>query len=90
MFVYFSSRYVYDIEVGNDMPSYKDYKYGVEYMFISLLAKSKFRTKVSPISLVPRLLLCTKLEDSVPIIEGCFSPWDIKVAEVRVQSHPHI
>ena len=39
--------YVYDTDVGGNMPSYKDYKYGVEYMFISLLAKSKFRTKVS-------------------------------------------
>ncbi len=28
------------------MPSYMDYKYGVEHLFISLLAKSKFRTEV--------------------------------------------
>ena len=41
--------YVYDTDVGKDLPSYKDYKYGVEYLFISLLAKSKFRTKVSSI-----------------------------------------
>ena len=38
--------YIYETNIGTDMPSYKDYKYGVEYMFISLLAKSKFRTKV--------------------------------------------
>ena len=43
------TSYVYDTDVGKDLPSYKDYKYGVEYLFISLLAKSKFRTKVSPI-----------------------------------------
>ena len=41
------TSYIYETDVGNNMPSYKDYKYGVEYMFISLLAKSKFRTKVS-------------------------------------------
>lgn len=46
-FLFTTSSYVYDTDVGGDMPSYKDYKYGVEYMFISLLAKSKFRTKVS-------------------------------------------
>lgn len=46
MYIYTCS-FVYDTDVGGNMPSYKDYKYGVEYMFISLLAKSKFRTKVS-------------------------------------------
>lgn len=46
--VYFLAilSYIYETNVGSNMPSYKDYKYGVEYMFISLLAKSKFRTKV--------------------------------------------
>lgn len=29
-----------------NMPSWQDYKYGVEYLFTSLLAKSKFRTMV--------------------------------------------
>ena len=38
--------YIYNTEVGLEMPSYKDYKYGVEYLFISLLSKSKFRTLV--------------------------------------------
>ena len=53
-------RYIYEIDVGNDMPSYKDYKYGVEYMFISLLAKSKFRTKVSCVPIIiAKVLLCS-------------------------------
>ena len=41
---------MYETSVGLNMPSYEDYKYGVEYLFISLLAKSKFRTKVRTIS----------------------------------------
>lgn len=36
--------YVYQTDVGAKMPSYKDYKYGVEYLFISLISNSKFRT----------------------------------------------
>ena len=36
----------HQVDIGLDMPSYQDYKYGVEYLFISLLAKSKFRTTV--------------------------------------------
>ena len=43
-------RYMYETGVGLNMPSYEDYKYGVEYLFISLLAKSKFRTKVHSMS----------------------------------------
>ena len=43
-------RYMYETGVGLNMPSYEDYKYGVEYLFISLLAKSKFRTKVRSMS----------------------------------------
>jgi len=39
-------RYVYETTTGLNMPSYDDYKYGVEHLFISLLAKSKFRTRV--------------------------------------------
>ena len=41
---------MYETGVGLNMPSYEDYKYGVEYLFISLLAKSKFRTKVRSMS----------------------------------------
>ena len=40
------SSYIYPTNVGLDMPSYVDYKYGVEYLFINLLSKSKFRTMV--------------------------------------------
>ena len=43
-------RYMYETGVGLNMPSYEDYKYGVEYLFISLLAKSKLRTKVRSMS----------------------------------------
>ena len=39
--------YVYQTDIGTDIPSLVDYKYGVETLFISLLAKSKFRTMVS-------------------------------------------
>jgi len=38
--------YMYETSTGLNMPSYDDYKYGVEHLFISLLAKSKFRTRV--------------------------------------------
>ena len=38
--------YIYPTDVGKDIPSWDDYKYGVEYLFGLLLAKSKFRTKV--------------------------------------------
>lgn len=38
--------YMYETDIGSDMPSLEDYKYGVEQLFISLLAKSKFRTLV--------------------------------------------
>lgn len=40
------ARFMYETTVGRDIPSREDYKYGVEQLFISLLAKSKFRTKV--------------------------------------------
>ena len=40
------SRYIYPTDIGMNMPSLDDYKYGVEQLFISLLAKSKFRTMV--------------------------------------------
>lgn len=39
--------FTYDVSTGREFPSLQDYKYGVEFLFISLLAKSKFATKVS-------------------------------------------
>lgn len=36
--------FIYPTDVGKNMPSYVDYKYGVEYLFISLLSNSRFRT----------------------------------------------
>ena len=44
--------YIYDSAVGREYPSYKDYKYGVEDLFIQLLASSKFRTHVSIVVVV--------------------------------------
>jgi hypothetical protein len=40
------ASYVYPTDIGKSIPSWEDYKYGVEYLFASLLAKSKFRTMV--------------------------------------------
>ncbi len=37
---------MYETDVGKDIPSLEDYKYGVEQLFIDLLAASKFRTMV--------------------------------------------
>nr|XP_006825207.1 PREDICTED: probable glycosyltransferase At5g11130-like [Saccoglossus kowalevskii] len=37
--------YIYDIDIGTNMKSPKDYKYGVESLFINLLRNSKFRTQ---------------------------------------------
>jgi hypothetical protein len=37
--------FIYPTTVGGDMPSYVDYKYGVEYLFISLLSGSRFKTQ---------------------------------------------
>ena len=50
LYVFFLSHthsFIYPTDVGSDMPSYVDYKYGVEYLFISLLSNSRFRTQVS-------------------------------------------
>ena len=38
--------YIYDIQIGEDIRSPHDYKYGVERMFIDLLRKSSFLTMV--------------------------------------------
>lgn len=38
--------YIYDVPIGDKIPSLEDYKYGVEHLFIALLTNSKFRTLV--------------------------------------------
>jgi len=38
--------FVYHSSVGEQYPSHRDYKYGVEDLFQQLLASSRFRTEV--------------------------------------------
>lgn len=57
---------MYDIPIGDKIPSLEDYKYGVEHLFINLLSKSKFRTldpELATFFLVPSR--CTAYRKSV-------------------------
>ena len=59
-------RYMYNTDIGTDLPSLDDYKYGVEQLFIDLLSASSFVTvdkQSAHLFFVP--LRCTAYRKSV-------------------------